>query len=255
MLYRRRVQIADFDRHLRLEGCFNFRDLGGYATGDGRTIRPRTLFRADGPHALTAADTAVLGALGLVTLIDLRTGAEAGQRGTYASALRDVTAHHLPLIDVLPETDDLPRWIDPAVVARRYRTMLDDATPAIATLLALLSDARAYPAVFHCSAGKDRTGIVAALVLGLLGVPDDTIVGDYALSRDAMHRLIAHLHEQYPDATDRLDQVAPAMVAAEPEAMAQFIASVRVDFGSFAGYAAAVGVPGAARDLQAALLT
>lgn len=66
----------DFDRHVACIGCFNFRDLGGYRTADGRWTRPHRLYRADGPHALTDADIAKLAALGLVTVIDLRTPSE-----------------------------------------------------------------------------------------------------------------------------------------------------------------------------------
>ena len=246
---------TDFERHLPFDGCFNFRDLGGYETVDGRRIRPRRLFRADGPHALTASDEAALAALGLVTIIDLRTPDEAAERGRYDAVVRDVAVHSLPLIDVLPDHTDLERWVDPALVAARYRTMFDGASVAIGRVLAILSEPSAYPAVFHCSAGKDRTGILAALILGLLGVPDDTIVADYALSATAMTKLVAHLHERHPDATERLDQIAPAMVAAEPATMTQLLASIRTDYGSLEAYAAALGVPDAPRALSAAVLT
>jgi protein-tyrosine phosphatase len=242
------------DRHVQLDGCFNFRDLGGYETPDGRRVLTRALFRADGPHALTDGDAATLHALGLATLIDLRTREEVETRGTYRTVLSDVDAHHFPLIDVLPDTDELPTWIDPDDVAVRYRAMLDDATNAIAQLLALLSERVTYPAMFHCSAGKDRTGIVAGIVLGLLGVPDDVIVADYALSAAAMHQLVAHYHAQYPAATERLNQVAPAMVTADPQTMVGLIAGLRADFGSLEGYARAIGVPDAPQRLRDVLL-
>jgi protein-tyrosine phosphatase len=245
----------DFDRQVPLEGCFNFRDLGAYVTADGRRIRSRRLFRADGPHALTAADELALASLGLVTIIDLRTPEEAEERGGYDAVVPDVTVHSLPLVDVLPEHSDLERWVDPAIVAARYRTMLDGASAAIAEVLAILSEPSAHPAVFHCSAGKDRTGILAALVLGLLDVPDETIVADYALSGAAMTKLIAHLHERHPDSSAVLEQIAPAMVAAEPETMTRLLAGIRADFGSLEAYAATLGVPEASSALRAALLT
>jgi len=245
----------DFERHLPFDGCFNFRDLGGYATVDGRTVRPRRLYRADGPHALTDADAAILVALGLRTVIDLRTPDEARDRGSFDAVVPDAQYHDLPLTDVLPDADELPAWVDPAVVARRYRDMLEAASGRIAEVLAILSEPGAYPAMYHCSAGKDRTGIVTAVVLGALGVADETIIADYALSRHAMTRLLAHLHDRYPDASERLAQVAPAMIAAEPETMALLLEGLRRDYGSFDAYAAHVGAAGAPPRLRRALLS
>ena len=125
---------------------------------------------------------------------------------------------------------------------------------AIAAALAILSDSSAYPAVFHCSAGKDRTGVLAALLLGLLGVPDETIVADYALSAAAMEHLIAYYQRSFPDAGERLSRLAPAMVAAHPEAMAELIAGIRRDYGGFEQYAEAIGAAGAPTALRAAML-
>jgi protein-tyrosine phosphatase len=242
-----------FDRRLAFEGCFNFRDLGGYETVDGRVVRPQRLYRADGPHALTDADVAQLGSLDLATILDLRTVEEL-ERGRYIAHVSDVIEYHLPMLDVVPDTDDLPKWVDPAVVADRYRTMLDAAAENVAEVLAVLSDPSAYPALFHCSAGKDRTGVIAAVLLGVLGVADDTIVADYALSATAMHRLVDYYKAAHPDSVELLERLAPAMVAAHPETMRALIAGVRRDFGSFDGYAESIGVGTAPKYLRAALL-
>jgi protein-tyrosine phosphatase len=251
-----RVQVAglEFERKLSFEGCFNFRDLGGYRTPEGRWTRPQHLYRADGPHALSTADVEQLGALGLATVIDLRTPEEV-ERGCYASVLSDIVEYHLPMLDVLPDTDELPGWVDPAIVAARYRRMLDDGHETVAEILAILSDPSAYPAMFHCSAGKDRTGVIAAVLLGVLGVPDETIVADYALSAASMHRLLEFYVTAYPDATERLERIAPAMVAADPAAMAGLLGSLRADFGTFDGYADAIGVGRAPAYIRAAVLT
>jgi hypothetical protein len=114
----------DFDHMLRFDGCFNFRDLGGYRTQDGRWTRPQRLYRADGPHALSQTDAARLDSLALTTIIDLRTPDEVA-RGCYTTVVSDVVEYHLPMTDVLPTTDDLRSWVDPVVVADRYRDMLD----------------------------------------------------------------------------------------------------------------------------------
>ena len=231
----------NFERNISFEGCFNFRDLGGYETVDGSWVTPQRLYRADGPHALTVADAEKMRGLGLVTVIDLRTAQEAEDRGRYVTTLAGIVEHHLPMIDVLPDADELPDWIDPEVVADQYRSMLDQGSPTVGAALRLLCDAAAYPAMFHCSAGKDRTGILSAILLGLLGVPDDTIVADYALSGSAMQQLIEYYKRAHPDATEQLSRLAPAMVAAHPEAMRAFIDGVRRDYGSFDDLAVAVG--------------
>jgi protein-tyrosine phosphatase len=249
------VRPLEFERRIAFEGCFNFRDLGGYRTRDGRWVLPQRLYRADGPHALTRDDVVTLRSLELATVIDLRTPDEVEARGCFIALLDDVVEFHLPMIDVLPDTDALPDWIDPEVVATQYRAMLDGGAAAIAESLAILADPSAYPALFHCSAGKDRTGILAAVLLGVLGVSDRTIVADYALSAAAMQQLIDYYKQKYPDAGEQLARVAPAMVAAHPEAMASFIAGLRRDYGTFDDYAAALGVGSAVNHIRSAVLT
>jgi protein-tyrosine phosphatase len=245
----------DFERLLPLDGSFNFRDLGGYPTSDGRYVKPGRLYRADGPHALTDGDRRALRALGLATVIDLRTPDEAAERCSYAEHVDGVTLVALPLADVLPDPDELPTWVEPAVVARRYREMLDNGLPAVAQALRVLTTGDALPAVMHCSAGKDRTGILSAIVLGMVGVPDDAIIADYALSGSAMTRFIDFLITSYPDAGERLTKLAPALVAAEPETIRRFLSNVRAEYGSFDDFAVTIGVSDAPRQLRGALVT
>jgi len=141
------------------------------------------------------------------------------------TTLADVVEYHLALVDVLPDPEELRGGSTRPSLPRQYRSMLDRGEDSIAEALAILSDPSAYPAMFHCSAGKDRTGILAAVVLGVLGVPDEVIVADYVLSGRAMHRLVDHYKRAYPDAEEQLTRIAPAMVAADPAAMTAFIAA------------------------------
>src|SRR6202041_1944966 len=97
---------ADPSRKLVFEGCFNFRDLGGYPTADGRRTRWRRLFRADGLSRLTDSDMDSLAALGIVTVIDLRTDLEAGTQGRFPEGVDGVDYHHLPLTDTLPGEEE-----------------------------------------------------------------------------------------------------------------------------------------------------
>jgi protein-tyrosine phosphatase len=240
-------------RQVVLDGSFNFRDLGGYPTASGVFVAWRRLYRADGPHALSAADISRLPELGLRTVVDLRTVDEAEQRGRWVDHLGPVTAHHLPMFDVLPDEKELEEWVDPLYVGEHYWRMAEHGRTAIAETLRIVASDGAVPVVFHCSAGKDRTGVLAATILGILGVADETIVVDYALSRAAMERMYAWLRGRVED-PDKLARFAPAVRAAPPEAMQSFIARLRAEHGSFEGFAADLGVADVVHPLRAALL-
>jgi protein-tyrosine phosphatase len=241
-------------RKLVFEGCFNFRDLGGYPTADGRRTRWRRLFRADGLSRLTESDLDALAALGVVTVIDLRTDMEADTQGRFPDGVEGVSYHHLPLTDTLPGEEETPDWDRAAFVSERYLAMLSEGTATVASAVALLADPERQPAVFHCSVGKDRTGVLSALVLGFLGVPDEIIVEDYALSYDAMLRILEHLKERYPDAGEIVEHYRPVILSAEPASMAGFVAGVRRAYGSFEALADVLGVAADVGALRAELL-
>ncbi len=251
------ANIVDGDdpvRHLVFDGCVNFRDLGGYRTGDGHRIAWRRLFRADGLHRLTAEDDARLFQLGLATVVDLRTVDEAEQRGRFPADRVPVRYVHLPLMDILPATEELPSWREASYVARRYAYMVSEAAPALARAIEVLAAPDALPAVFHCSAGKDRTGVLSALLLAFLGVPDETIVDDYALSGAAMADLLEHLKAEYPDAADAVEEHAPAILRVMPESMEEFITQMRGTYESFDALAQWLGVADAVDQLRRTLL-
>jgi protein-tyrosine phosphatase len=245
---------TDPRRLIALEGCFNFRDLGGYVGAGGRTVRWRRLFRADGLSRLSAPDLARLAELGLRTVIDLRTADEITKRGRIDPAHPDLAYHHLPMIDVLPPEVELPRWSDPLFVAGQYRDMLRSGATTMRQALELLADGATYPAAFHCMAGKDRTGILSALVLELLGVADEEIVADYALSGEAMQRMLAWLRVEHPERSEEHNRSAAAMVAAEPASMATFLEVFRREHRSVEDYVASIGLGGIGARLHALLL-
>jgi protein-tyrosine phosphatase len=225
-------------RHVALDGAVNFRDLGGYVTADGRRTRWRTLFRADGLGDLSEKDLAMVRELGIRTVIDLRSGYELEQ-SRFDTVAHPVDFHHVPFIEALPHADE---WdLKPGLLGAQYKEMLDEATAQIVTALEVLAKPDAVPAVFHCTAGKDRTGLLAALVLSLVGVPEETVVADYALSGEAMERLRAKLVVKYPEGRDAifaLDEV----FSAKPSNMTDLFVHLRENYGSVAGYAAAAGV-------------
>jgi len=241
-------------RTLDFEGCVNFRDLGGYRTADGRMVAWRRLFRADGLNKLTPADRSQLTDLGLTTVIDLRTLDEAEQRGSFP--VDEVPVHYvgLPLTDVLPATEDLPDWKEAAYVATRYGAMVSEGGPVLTEAIHVLASAESLPAVMHCSAGKDRTGVLSALVLAFLGVPDQTIVEDYALSAAAMERLLERLKAEYPEAQEAVERYAPAILHVVPETMEQFLAELRLEYGTYDQLAASLGVVEAMDRLRRSVL-
>jgi protein-tyrosine phosphatase len=226
------------DRHIALEGAVNFRDLGGYATADGQRTRWRVLFRADGLGELTGTDLAVMAELGIRTVVDLRSGYEVEQSRFDVDA-HPVSFHHFPFIDTLPDVEAWDR--KPGLLGAQYKEMLDDAGHQILGALEVLAAPGARPAVFHCTAGKDRTGLLSAIVLSLLGVPEETVVADYALSGDAMERLRAKLILKYPDGKDVIADI-DEVFSADPANMVRLFEHLRERYGSVAGYAAAIGV-------------
>ena len=245
------------DRVITLDAVHNFRDLGGYPTADGRITRWRTLFRADGLYRLTAADLEIVRALGIRTVVDLRTHAELAERGTFPVDGHPVAFHHLPVIDLPWDPNDAPFPDGPAadVLLTMYLEMLDQGEARLAEALQILAIPEALPAVFHCAAGKDRTGILAALLLSALGVADDDVVADYALTGAAMDRMRVWLAVNSPVWAAKLAEQPSAFMAADPAAMRALLTLIRDVHGSTREYLMGIGVPSVAlRSLEDALL-
>lgn len=176
-----------FERRLPLAGATNFRDLGGYSGLDGRSVRWRRLFRSDHLAELTPEDRAALAALGLGTAIDFRGEHE---RAAMPYALPGVRLMPLSIEpSVVQRMDQMaaagrPRDAAMAADAMRdlYVRLVDDAPHRFAALFSHLLQTDA-PVVFHCTAGKDRTGMAAALLLLALGVHPDDVMADFLLTR------------------------------------------------------------------------
>jgi protein-tyrosine phosphatase len=243
-------------RDIALVDTFNLRDLGGYPTADGRHVRWRRLFRGAGLQRLDGDDLEMVRALGIVTAIDLRTDGEVEATGTYPIGRLPATFHHLPMIERVWDLDGL----DPDAPAHdylvgRYRDMLAEGAPAIATIMDLLTRPGALPAVFYCAAGKDRTGVLAALVLGALGVEPAAIVADYHLSKERVERIRARAVAASGAGASAMVAQPPAFMQAPAETMQLLLAWIDEVHGSTPGYLASIGVAPATVDaLRAALL-
>lgn len=232
-------------RDVALEATFNLRDLGGYAAAGGRAVAWWRVFRGAGLHRLAGADAERVRALGLRTAVDLRTDAEVARKGGWPVDALAVDVRRLPLIPALWDDKRRPPTGPPArVLAERYEELLAAGGPALARLVELLADRERLPLVFFCTAGKDRTGIAAAVVLGALGVGAEDIVADYALSTERVARMA------------RRAGVAPAPLAvAPPEVMRGFLAGIDRRHGSIPDLLRELGVSeGALERLRANLL-
>jgi len=241
-------------RLVPLEGCLNFRDLGGYPPADGRTVRWRQVYRSDALHLLTPADIArVRDELRVRDVIDLRSSAEVRSEGQGPLADGDVRFHHVPLYDGEVRAEDRERAAQISL-ADRYVFLADLAKDRIGRVVATVATAEAG-AVFHCAAGKDRTGVISAILLGLLGVPDEVIVADYVATRENLDAIVERLNslEGY---RAMLAALPPETMHANPETMVEFLERLRDAHGSFEDYVVGAGVPAALVDrLRDRLLT
>lgn len=166
----------DSKRVLALNGTRNLRDLGGYETLDGRRTRWRMVYRSDCLDTLDTTSQDQLIEVGVRTIVDLRHGGEVASNPNVFAASERVVYRHLPLWN-----ESAPRP-EPPPVRNGYRSALDRLGPQVCAIFELMLEPNTLPLLFHCAAGKDRTGIVAGLLLAVLGVPAQAIAEDYALS-------------------------------------------------------------------------
>jgi protein-tyrosine phosphatase len=248
--------VVDRERVLPLTGAYNFRDLGGYPTSTGRRTRWGRLFRSDTLHELTDGDLEVLRDVGLASVIDLRTPTEVERTGRGLLAGEPVRYVNLSVLGEevrdVGEARAAPTIADFVDVADRYLSYLDG-TAALMAAVGLLTDESSYPVVFHCAAGKDRTGVLAALVLDTLGVDRQAIVDDYALTATRMDLILGRLRRD-PLYGDRVDDLPASVFAVEAETMERFLIGIDQRYGGARGWALDAGVPEDALDLLPDLL-
>lgn len=247
--------MGDPRRCIALPGVFNLRDVGGYPVAGGGSVRWRTLFRSDALHRLDAAGAAALAGLGLRTVLDLRSQAEVEiapspvrGRVTHLPLLADLA--DLAALPVLPESTG--GRLDLSII---YRYFVEECGDRIAAAIGELTSDDAFPALVHCSAGKDRTGVVIALILAVLGVPDEVIAADYALSAAYLDPEQTAAIGQLQASTGLGDELTTALLASPPELILWVLDRVRAAAGSAERYLGAHGLTGEAlTSLRAALI-
>jgi protein-tyrosine phosphatase len=213
-----------------LEGTPNFRDVGGLPTVDGRVTRRGVLFRSSALEELSARDVRhLLDEIGLRTVIDLRS---ADDRET-AEPLRDTPIRYinLPVTRGAPTTS-LERPLDAegrADMARIYGMYLETSAPSFAEIVSVLTSG-ATPAVFHCAAGKDRTGVVAAVVLSAVGVTRDAVIADYMETELVLDDIMTYLQRR-PAYADIVLRFPPGTMDVERNFIIGFLDDVERTYG------------------------
>lgn len=238
-----------YERHFDFEQVFNFRDLGGYATRDGRTLQWRRLFRTAEHQRMQPHEAERLFAeVPLRTVIDFRSHGEADDpRGPGALVREGVRRIQFPMGDPKGkyEARAAGAW------KPNYIESLEAHPEAWTAAYRLLAEPDGYPAVFHCVTGKDRTGVFAVLILGSLGVDDDTVLQDYALSQDAMDTLIARLRAR---GVIRPDEPPNPALGVSPPAMADMLQHLNQRYEGARGFLRSHGIDPATFEAVESLL-
>lgn len=223
-------------RYLPVSGTYNVRDLGGYATDAGPT-RYRRLLRADALHRLDERGIATLVDSGVTTVIDLRHGDELAHQPNPFATHGTVSYHNVSLLDGLAPS----LMAEGDVLLELYQLALGQRQSAVAEVLTLIAEAPAGTVLFHCTAGKDRTGIIAALLLGIAGVEANDIVDDYAQTAERIAPILDEItagaiaRGASPEGFQRL-------LASEPATMIATLAFIEDEFGSVPAYLSAIGL-------------
>lgn len=216
------------ERLVNLEGAFNLRDLGGYPTRDGRMSAFGKIFRSDDLHSLTPHDLRELAKRELRTVIDFRAQQEA-QAAPDLLAETVINTFHLPIdpanVTTLKHT---VQSIDPGLMLTIYRLLVREFRPVYRQFFDIIQQEEAAAALFHCSGGKDRTGLAAALFLAALGVEHGVIMHDYMVSKQRAELKYAREIELKPE-------LAP-LLTVSPEYLEAAFTVINKEFGGMESF-------------------
>lgn len=227
-------------RKIALEACFNFRDVGGYRTDEGRTVRWGRYYRSGRPDGMTDEDRARVARLGIATQLDLRNRAEleSQQPGDLGSG---AVRHWLSL---LPDgaSAELNQRFGKGMSGERYVGYLTFDPEPWRTAFELLADPASYPLLVHCVAGKDRTGVLTALTLSVLGVPRSVIEADYEVTNEEVSRLVAYVESKRGLPEGMTSEDLATAYSVPPGAMGAFLEGLDREHGGACGYLRSIGI-------------
>ena len=230
------------ERHYSFEGCFNFRDIGGYLNQDGRRVKKGLYFRAGRQDRMTEKDLVQLSDLNISTQIDLRKQEEVLDQGR--GPLEAMGANYIN-IAVIPEggSDKLNKLVgDTGISGKRYLGYLEFGPTSWLRLFGILAEQENLPVLLHCTAGKDRTGVSTAFLLSVLGVSREVIEADYLLTNLDTERQADFIESTvgYPEGYDREKMITIAGVP--QDAMKDFLDGVESKWGSVVEYLQKIGI-------------
>ena len=229
-------------RHYPFQGCFNFRDIGGYLNQEGKRVRKGLYFRAGRQDRMSDKDLLQLSDLKISTQIDLRRPDEVLEQGK--GPLEAMGAKYIN-IAVIPEggSDQLSRLVgDTGISGKRYLGYLEFGPTSWLRLFGILASEDNLPVLLHCTAGKDRTGVSTAFLLSILGVSRDVIEADYLLTNLDTERQANFIESTvgYPEGYDREKLISVAGVP--KDAMKVFLDGMESKWGSAVEYLEKIGV-------------
>ena len=234
--------MIDAPRHIAIEGTYNIRDLGGYVTAYGTMIPPRRFLRADCLHRLGPGGTDRLVDEGLRCVIDLRTTGEVTTAPSFFEGFAAVEYVNLPLFD------DLSPSALASVDAQHahplvpfYISALDTRGAAVCHILTHIARVQDGAVLFNCTAGKDRTGIIAALLLGLAGVSDTDIIEDYILTEQMIPDLVAEFLSLSRAKGGDVEGYA-TLLESPADTMAKMLSHIKEHYGSIQDYVTHIGL-------------
>jgi protein-tyrosine phosphatase len=231
---------AEKKRRLSFSGAKNFRDLGGYQTQDSRTVRWGLLYRSDCLHRLTNRDIKGLSALGLYRIIDFRADYEKEKEPDRLPAEMKEHLVEIPILDKCARDEFVKNLKHVDSVRYMLETNVELATrftPEIRQFMNVLLTAHGRPILFHCAAGKDRTGFAAAITLRMLGIPHDIVMEDYLLTNEYFlpayqwHLFLLRLQKG-----NRYVETLKGMMVAHPSYLSAGFEAIDRHYGSFENY-------------------
>jgi len=239
------LSIEREENRLLFEGSYNFRDLGGFETIDGFTTKYNLIFRSDALHEMTDADSEIFqNELKITTVIDMRTDNAIQKEGLGKVINENIKRIHIPLFS----DSDATEWSqkerapeEPADLVAFYIWVMEKSGDQIVDVIEnLIKTDDSVPAVFHCFAGKDRTGIIAAVVLSLLNVHEDHIVDDYAESHKYKHKILERMKRSMTE--ENYEKFPKELMDAYPETLVAVLQYINNTYGSMKAYALSKGL-------------
>ncbi len=188
----------------KLESTPNFRDLGGYSSSFGGHVKEEALYRSNSLAMLSEDDIKLILEKGIRTVIDLRTDFEIHRGQSRLSGVEGVGYYKISLIDNVHSQDHKTFEKNmPKSMGELYKNLLDNSSQSIVNVFEIILENSDNAVVFNCTAGKDRTGVIAALILDLLRVGREDIVEDYTITEKLMEPVVAKVKEDYNRATGK----------------------------------------------------